>query len=75
MAVRKLRLNQDEILRKPCKSVKQVDEKIREILKDMMDTLHSTENGTALAACQIGILKRLVVIDMEDISISKSQNC
>lgn len=48
MAVRKLRLNQDEILRKPCKSVKQVDEKIREILKDMMDTLHSTENGTAL---------------------------
>jgi len=40
-----------------------VDDKIRQIFDDMMDTLHHTENGAALAANQVGILKRLVVID------------
>lgn len=63
MAVRKIRYQEDEILRKKCKTVDQVDEKICQILDDMMDTLHATENGAALAANQVGILKRLVVID------------
>lgn len=61
--VRKLRYNDDEILRKRCKEVKVIDDKIRQILDDMMDTLHHTGNGAALAANQVGILKRLVVID------------
>lgn len=63
MAIRKLRYNDDAILRKRCKDVKIIDERIRIILGDMLDTLHNTENGAALAANQIGILKRLVVID------------
>jgi len=63
MAIRNLRYNNDSILRKRCKEVTQIDDKIRQILEDMMDTLHHTENGAALAANQIGILKRLVVID------------
>lgn len=63
MAVRQLRYNNDSILRKKCKEVMQVDDKIRQILDDMMETLHHTENGAALAANQIGILRRLVVID------------
>ncbi|CRZ33946.1 peptide deformylase [Herbinix hemicellulosilytica] len=63
MAIRNIRYNNDSILRKKCKEVTRVDDKIREILNDMMDTLHNTENGAALAANQIGILKRLVVID------------
>ncbi len=63
MAVRQLRFNDDGILRKKCKEVTVVDDKIRDILGDMMDTLHHTENGAALAANQVGILKRLVVID------------
>jgi peptide deformylase len=63
MAVRKLRYSDDDILRKKCKYVELVDDRIRQILNDMMETLHSTENGAALAANQIGILKRLVVID------------
>ncbi len=63
MAVRKLRYEQDAILRKRCKEVLAVDDKIRGYLDDMMDTLHHTENGAALAANQVGILKRLVVID------------
>ncbi len=65
MALRQLRFNDDEILRKKAKEVKVVDDKIRELLDDMMDTLHATENGAALAANQIGILKRLIVIDYE----------
>lgn len=63
MAIRQLRYNDDEILRKKCKKVQIVDDKIRQMLDDMMDTLHQTENGAALAANQVGILKRLVVID------------
>ena len=66
MAVRKLRYDTEPILRKKCKEVKIVDAKIRELLDDMMDTLHHTEYGAALAANQIGILKRLVVIDYCD---------
>lgn len=66
MAIRQMRYNNDEILRKVCKEVLVVDDRIRELLDDMMDTLHSMPNGAALAANQVGILKRLVVIDYED---------
>lgn len=85
MAVRKLRYNNDEILRKKCKTIDVVDDKIRQILDDMMDTLHETENGAALAANQVGLLKRLVIIDYcgnylklvnpEIISSSGTQEC
>lgn len=63
MAIRQLRYQEDEILRKKCKMVAQVDDKIRLYLEDMMDTLHASGNGAALAANQAGILRRLVVID------------
>jgi len=66
MAIRQLRFNNDPILRKKSKEVSIVDDKIRELLEDMMDTLHRSENGAALAANQVGILKRLIVIDYED---------
>ena len=59
-----MRYEGDEILRKKCKEVKEVDDRIREILEDMAQTLHNTPNGAAVAANQLGILKRLVVIDM-----------
>ncbi|MGO5066236.1 peptide deformylase [Clostridium sporogenes] len=64
MALRKIRMFDDEILRKRSKVVELVDDKIRQILNDMADTMHNTENGGGLAAPQVGILKRLVVIDM-----------
>lgn len=63
MAIKRIRCNDDECLRKQCEKVAQVDHRIRQILNDMMDTLHNTENGAALAANQIGILEQLVVID------------
>jgi len=64
MALRAIRSFEDEILRKKSKRVEIVDDKIRDILSDMADTMYSTKNGGGLAAPQIGILKRLVVIDM-----------
>ncbi|HAR86504.1 MAG TPA: peptide deformylase [Clostridium sp.] len=64
MALRKIRLSNNEILRKKSKVVEKVDDRIRLILNDMADTMYNTENGGGLAAPQIGILKRLVVLDM-----------
>ena len=64
MAVREIRTFDDEVLRKKSKTVDRVDEKIRTLLKDMADTMYHAPNGGGLAACQIGILKRLVVMDM-----------
>ena len=64
MALRKIRINEDSILRKRCKEVQIIDNSIRDLFCDMVDTLYATPNGVAIAACQIGILKRLVVIDM-----------
>ena len=64
MALRQIRLFGDEILRKKSREVEVVDEKIRQILDDMTETMYNEENGGGLAAPQIGILKRLVVIDM-----------
>lgn len=64
MALRQIRIFDDKILRKKSKVVKVVDDRIRQILNDMVDTMYNTENGGGLAAPQVGILKRLVVIDM-----------
>ena len=65
MAVRQLRFKNDEALRKKGREVTEVNDKIRMLLDDMMDTLYASNNGAALAANQIGILKRLVVIEDE----------
>ena len=65
MAIRNIRLEKDEILKKKSREVEKVDDKIREILNDMVDTMHKF-NGVGLAGPQIGILKRLVVIDLYD---------
>ncbi len=65
MAVRIIREEGDEILRKKARPVEVIDDKIREILDDMVETLHKY-NGVGLAAVQVGILKRLVVIDLYD---------
>lgn len=64
MAIRELRFDGDEILRKKSREVEVVDDRIREILNDMDETMHA-DNGVGLAAVQVGILKRLVVIDTE----------
>lgn len=65
MAIRKIRENGDEILRKKSREVEKIDEKIIELLEDMIETMHKY-NGVGLAAPQVGILKRVVVIDLYD---------
>ncbi len=62
MAIREIRLKGDEILRKKCKEVKEITPKITTLLDDMADTMYQA-NGVGLAAPQVGILKRVVVID------------
>ena len=64
MAIRQIRYEGDDILRKKCNRVEEVNEHIRMLLDDMLDTLHNTKDGAAIAAPQVGILQRLVVIDM-----------
>ena len=75
MALRNIRTLGDEILRKKCRTVEKVDDRILTLLKDMADTLHNTENGAAIAAPQVGVLRRAVVIDMgEGIKHSARRN-
>ncbi len=65
MAIRSIREEGDEILRKQSREVEKVDDKIRELLDDMVETMHKY-NGVGLAAVQVGILKRVIVIDLYD---------
>lgn len=64
MAIRQIRLDGDEILRKKCKEVKEMTERTRVLIDDMFETMYES-NGVGLAAPQVGILKRLVVIDVD----------
>ena len=64
MAVRQIRVVGDEILRKRSREVTVIDDKIRTLLDDMLETLHTTRDGIGLAAPQVGILKRIIVIDL-----------
>ena len=63
MALREIRKKGDEVLYKTCKEVKEFDKKLAILLDDMYDTMEKSE-GVGLAAPQVGILKRCVVIDI-----------
>ena len=64
MALRKMRImGEDDCLREVCREVKEVTPKIVQLVDDMLDTMYE-ENGVGLAAPQVGILKRIVVIDV-----------
>ena len=65
MAIRTIRTEGDEILRKKSKKVEVIDDKIKELIQDMKDTLRKY-NGIGLAAVQVGILKQIVIIQ-EDV--------
>lgn len=62
MAVREIREMGDPILNKTCKEVKEVTDRTLELIDDMFETMYEA-NGVGLAAPQVGILKRIVVID------------
>ncbi len=65
MAIRKIRLEGDPVLAKKCRPVEKMTDKIHELIEDMLDTMYEL-NGVGLAAPQVGILKRIVVIDVGD---------
>ena len=63
MSQRKIVIEPDPILRKKSESLEKVDDKIREFLDDMLETMYVAP-GIGLAAVQVGILKRIIVIDI-----------
>lgn len=62
MALRQIREIGDEILTKPCREVKEMTPRVKELIDDMFETLYNAD-GVGLAAPQVGVLKRIVVID------------
>ena len=65
MALRTIRIMGDEVLTKTCREVTKVTPRISNLIDDMLETMYES-NGVGLAAPQVGILKRIVVIDVGD---------
>ena len=65
MAVRQIRVIGDEILTKKCKPVKEMTKRTKDLIEDMFETMYQAD-GVGLAAPQVGILKRVVAIDVGD---------
>ena len=63
MAIRNIRTKGDLVLNKKCKEVEVVSERTRQLIEDMFDTMYDAD-GVGLAAPQVGILKRICVIDI-----------
>ncbi len=64
MAIRNIRELGDDILRKKCREVKELTPRLKELIEDMYDTMYEAQ-GVGLAAPQVGILRRIVVIDAD----------
>ena len=64
MAIREI-VTDEEFLRKKCKKVESFDKKLHDFLDDMADTMYAA-NGVGLAANQVGVLRQIVVIDVDD---------
>lgn len=65
MAIRNIRINGDEVLRKKCKDVTEITPRTIKLIQDMADTMYEAD-GVGLAAPQVGILQRIFVIDVFD---------
>lgn len=65
MAIRNIRTVGDDVLRKECKEVKVMNERTKNLIDDMLETMYEAD-GVGLAAPQVGVLKRIVVIDIGD---------
>lgn len=65
MATREIRIMGDECLTKVCRPVKEITPRIEQLIEDMLETMYEA-NGVGLAAPQVGVLRRVVVIDIGD---------
>ena len=65
MALRQIRTLGDPVLEKKCREVREMTPRLRELIADMYDTMYE-QGGVGLAAPQVGVLRRIVVIDVDD---------
>ena len=65
MALRTIRIQGDPVLTKKCREITEMTPKIKELIDDMLDTMYEA-NGVGLAAPQVGVLKQIVVMDVDD---------
>lgn len=65
MALRTIRTLGDEILEKNCREVKEMKPRIKELIEDMLDTMYDAQ-GVGLAAPQVGVLKKIIVVDVTE---------
>lgn len=65
MAIRQIRLLGDPVLREPCSAIVDIDDEIRRLIDDLMDTMYDAE-GIGLAAPQIGVSQRVFVYDVSE---------
>ena len=73
MASRNIRVDEDEILRKKSKPVKEITERTNELIDDLIDSVHEY-NGVGLAAVQVGVLKRICVVTVEPPEIEETED-
>ena len=73
MAIREIREIGEACLNKNCKEVKEMTDRRRILIEDMIETMHDAE-GVGLAAPQVGILRRIVVIDVSEEGDSKGSH-
>ena len=73
MALRKIVVEGDEVLRKRSREVSQVDDRIRMILDDMLETMRDYD-GVGIAAPQVGILKRIFIVEAEEGDVLEAVN-
>lgn len=66
MAIREIFKKDDELLRKRSKEIEKIDNRVLTLLDDLKDTLKNSGNGIGIAAPQVGVLKRAIVIDVGD---------
>ena len=72
MAIRTIRLKGDDILTKKSKNIEVIDDKIKALAEDMIDTMYAND-GIGLAACQVGMLKSMIVYDVKWIEDTDSK--
>ena len=63
MAIRIIRTDEDPILRKKAKKVEKIDDRVKILLEDMKETMYAAD-GVGLAAPQVGVLKRIILVDV-----------
>ena len=73
MALRNIVVQGDPVLNTVCRPVKEVDDHIRQLLDDMADTMHHA-NGVGLAGPQVGVLRRVIVVQVDDEHLYKVVN-